>query len=542
MGQVSNSVFTKGPNGSWEWHIRGEARLPLGGQLHNSASSDPLAVRAGMQRIKELGGDLVIGAVNWDFLEPREGEYDFRQVDDQLSAAREYDLDLVLIFFGAFKNAGSTYAPSWVRRDLDRFPRALIGETAPVGFERVDRPVLSLFDSDLLDVEARALGVLSRHIAESDSEGRVVLLQVDNEVGLLGDSRDRSVGAEKAWREPVPDRLIDALASGELANTELFALWEEQGRRTGVPWEDSFGPGPRVDETFMAWYFASHLEALASASKRALDVPHYANAWLGPQPGQEEAGQYPSGGPASRVLEVWRVAAPSIDLLAPDVYIDDVKGPLARYGNGEGPLFISESRFSAGSLAWAVGSGACGFSVFGIEDSRLNNQLSRLMRRVHEAQGIILAARRVSGVYPILLEPGETSSITIGHVVYTFSSAVDRLRSILLDAGVKIRSDLGQALEETETGLVPSFADTRALGVIVDVGDDEILVIGQGIMVDVEGRNGLRVEIDSVEEGRFVDGRWVRGRSLNGDERLEILPLDDIGTTRIRILEPKGGS
>lgn len=540
MGEASNSVFVKAPNGSWEWRIRGEARLPLGGQLHNSAPSDPLAVRAGMRRIKELGGDLVIGAVNWDLFEPREGEYDFRQVDDQLSAAREYDLDLVLIFFGAFKNAGSTYAPSWVRGDLDRFPRALIGETAVAGFERAGRPVLSLFDSDLLEVEARALCALSCRIAETDSERRVVLLQVDNEVGLLGDSRDRSAGAEKAWKEPVPDRLIEALASGELASTELFALWEERGRRRGVPWEDSFGPGPRVDEAFMAWHFASHLEALASVSKRELDIPHYANAWLGPQPGQEEAGQYPSGGPASRVLEVWRVAAPSIDLLAPDVYVDDVKGPLARYGSSEGPLFISESRLSAGNLAWAVGSGACGFSVFGIEDSRLDNQLSRLIRRVREAQDSILAARRVSGVYPILLEPGETSSIAIGRAVYTFSSAVDRLRSILLDAGVRIRSDLGRALEETETGLVPSFADTRALGVVIDVGDDEILVIGQGIMVDVEGRNGLRVEIDSVEEGRFIDGCWVRGRSLNGDERLEILPLDDIGTTRIRVLEPRG--
>ena len=50
--------------------------------------------------------------------------------------------------------------------------------------------------------------------------------------------------------------------------------------------------------------------------------------------------------------------------------------------------------------------------------------------------------------------------------------------------------------------------------------------------------DGASVEVDSVEEGRFSAGTWVPGRLLNGDERLFVLPADDLGMVRIRLLRP----
>ena len=39
------------------------------------------------------------------------------------------------------------------------------------------------------------------------------MMQVENEVGLLGDSRDRSEAANKAFAGPVPKELLDYIAS-----------------------------------------------------------------------------------------------------------------------------------------------------------------------------------------------------------------------------------------------------------------------------------------------------------------------------------------
>ena len=82
--------------------------------------------------------------------------------------------------------------------------------------------------------------------------------------------------------------------------------------------------------------------------------------------------------------------------------------------------------------------------------------------------------------------------------------------------------------------------DTRPFGLIVDEGDDTFLIIGQGLTLDFFHESSV-IEIDSVVEGGFVDGSWVAGRSLNGDERLRILPLDAVGTVRVRLVRVSSG-
>ena len=107
-------------------HVRllvdGEPFLCLGGELHNSSSSDATHMAPIWESLGRSGVSSVVASVGWDQVEPEEGRFDFGVVDDLLNGARSAGVRLVLIWFGAFKNALSTYAPTWVRADRARFP------------------------------------------------------------------------------------------------------------------------------------------------------------------------------------------------------------------------------------------------------------------------------------------------------------------------------------------------------------------------------------------------------------------------------------
>ena len=116
---------------------------------------------------------------------------------------------------------------------------------------------------------------------------------------------------------------------------------------------------------------------VAKAGKAELNIPMYANAWLG-QPGQDTPGQYPSGGPVARLLDVYHAVAPSLDLVAPDIYVDDFKGACALYARSGNPLFIPEARDRVGNLFWALGHHAAwAWSPFGVEDLDPDGQVAQ---------------------------------------------------------------------------------------------------------------------------------------------------------------------
>ncbi|QYE35593.1 beta-galactosidase [Polymorphobacter sp. PAMC 29334] len=327
--------------------VEGKPFLALGGELHNSSASSPQYMELIWDKLQRMHVRTVIGTVSWEDVEAIEGKYDFAAVDAQIAQAHRRDMRLVLIWFGAFKNASSTYAPSWVRRDLARFPRAVANGQAKEAFTykgAMPKPVLSVFSPDLMKADCAAFVALMTHLARVDADHRVIMVQVNNEVGLLRDSRDRSPLAEAAWRQPVPSSLTRYLAAhSSQLKPELAEVWTRQGRRMTGTWAEVFGTDWQADEIFMAWHFGRYMEALAADGKKALALPMYTNAWLGPQPGQPTAGLYPSGGPAKRVLDIWKAAAPSLDLLAPDIYLPDAKVPLADYDHAGNPLFVPES-------------------------------------------------------------------------------------------------------------------------------------------------------------------------------------------------------
>jgi hypothetical protein len=112
---------------------------------------------------------------------------------------------------------------------------------------------------------------------------------------------------------------------------------------------------------------------VAEAGKKEYNIPMYVNAWL-QQPNHPWPGVYPSGGPVPQVHDVWRAGAPSIDILAPDLYVESFAEVCARFNRSGNPLFIPETGAGAEGAAktlYAFGRhDAIGFSPFGVDGGR----------------------------------------------------------------------------------------------------------------------------------------------------------------------------
>jgi len=512
--------------------------LLLGGQLHNSTSSSIGGIAEGLRHAREVGGNTVVAPVCWDLSEPVEGEFDFSLVDALLTEADATDLRLVLLWFGAFKNAGSTYAPRWVRADTARFPRARTAGAVrpPFTYEgQTPSPVLSVFSTELREADARAFEALLTFVAGHPLRDRVAMVQIENEIGLLADSRDRSELAEAAWRAQVPDGLIAFLESA--SDSIAAGLWRAAGEAPSGSWSAVLGEGWEADEVFMAWAFASYVEALAVRGAAIWPVPFYVNAWLGPQPGQDRAGQVPSGGPASRVLDVWRAAAPSLATRSPDIYIDDAAGVIEAYAADGSPLFVPECRLRAGDAVLAIARGALGWSAFGIDDARPSGQVSQLLGQLARLEDLVTTAQRERRLAAIVLEPGaETAEVEVAGFRLVGRGTRALFGRMLLDVGVAELPPAPEPPPETQDGArIAAPHDVRPFALVIAEPDDAFLVLGEGLTLDFFHDDGT-VELDSVVAGVWEAGEWVPRAVLNGDERLDILPMDELGVVRIRLL------
>jgi len=277
----------------------------LAGELHNSSASSPEYMKPAWDKLAAMHLNTVIGTVSWELIEPEENKFDFSQVDAEIQAARQHRMRLVLIWFATWKNAGSSYVPHWVKADRKRFP-VMVFKPRPEGARRMGMQgglgTLSPLGEDTLNADAKAFRLLMQHIKEVDPEHTVIMVQVENEAGSLGDSRDRSSLAEASWAKPVPAELMAHLKKYKTTLLpEMQEVWGRNGYKESGTWAEVFGTDPRADEIFMSYYIGRFIGTVAKAGKAELNIPMYANAWLGPQPGAELPGEYPSGGPVARV-------------------------------------------------------------------------------------------------------------------------------------------------------------------------------------------------------------------------------------------------
>lgn len=344
-------------NGAGQLIVHGRPFLILGGELGNSSAGTAAQANHIIPKLAGMHLNTILMPVAWEQIEPKEGSFDFSILDHWIDTAREHNIHLVLLWFGSWKNAFSNYAPSWVKSDPRRFLRAESADGRPLD-------ILSSLSGETRRADGRAFRALMRHLREKDSQQQTVLMvQVENEVGYLGAGRDRSPEANPLFQAHVPDLLVRTLNARRLQlSPELAAHFNERGSR----WGEVFGDA--ANEVFMAWNYASFVEAVAHAGKSEYELPMYVNAQL-PAP-EERAGEYPSGGPHPYYLEVWRAAAPSIDFYSPDIYWPNFEYWVQRYEVPGNPIFVPEARMESApyNALYAYGQArAFGFSPFAID-------------------------------------------------------------------------------------------------------------------------------------------------------------------------------
>jgi hypothetical protein len=497
--------------------VHGKPFLMLGGELGNSSASDSKYMEPIWPKLKAMRLNTVLIPVSWELVEPQEGKFDFALVDNLIGSARKNDLKIVLLWFGSWKNSMSCYAPYWIKADQKRFPRARTQDGRAI-------EILTPFSEENRNADVKAFTALMKHLHLFDGEqNTVIMVQVENEIGMIPQARDYSAQAEHAFSQPVPAELMTYLQRNKESLIEgLRQAWESFGMRTSGGWEEVFGRGLSTDEIFMAWHFARYTNAVALAGKNEHPLPMYVNAALN-RP-NSKPGQYPSAGPLPHLMDVWRAAAPQIDFLAPDIYFPAFADWLGKFDRSGNAIFVPEvDRDQSVSNAFYAFArhNAMGYSPFSIEslNDPAQSQFAKGYNVLQQLMPLILEHQGKGSMTGFLLDSaGQTTEIKLGDYIFTVKH------------------------EYTWPYADRALSDTpRVGGMILMTAKDEFYIAGSGIVVTFKASSadGTVAGIASLDEGAIVEGKWVAGRRLNGDQdhqgRQMYLPGGEFGIQKIRL-------
>lgn len=345
--------------------VHGMPFLILGGELGNSSAACPQDIERIFPKLKRMGLNTVLVPAYWELIEPIEGQFDFTLTDKVLQQARLNDLKIIFLWFGAWKNSMSCYAPLWFKENHKKYPRAYTQSGKPL-------EIASAFSEAVYKAAQRAFSQWMQHIAMVDKkEGTVIMIQIENEIGMLEDARDYSHEANKAFNAPIPAEFMTYLQKNKKAlHPQMLDKWESQGCKKQGNWQEVFGADIYTDEIFMAWHYAKYVEGLAQTARSIYNIPLYVNAAMNSR--GRKPGEYPSAGPLAHLIDVWHCGAPSIDILAPDLYDNGFTDWVAQYKLHNNPLFIPEIRLTDDNSIRAFyifgEHDAIGISPFSIED------------------------------------------------------------------------------------------------------------------------------------------------------------------------------
>lgn len=479
--------------------VDGQPFLMLGAQANNS-SNYPAALPQLWPVIRTLHANTVEIPVAWEQIEPVEGKFDFSYVDTLVQQARQNDVRLVLLWFGTWKNTNPGYTPEWVKSDTRRFPRMVTKDNKT-------HYVLSPHGTATLEADARAFAALMRHIRGIDPQHTIIMMQVENETGSYGSPRDFSPEANRLFAQAIP---------AELA------------RKTGKngTWAQAFGW--KADQAFNAWYTARYVDAVAAAGQAELNLPMYANASLS-SPFDEKGAIYSaSGGPNWNVIDIWKVAAPHIALLAPDIYDRDYAvnaKQLENYSRPDNALFVPENGNASeyARFLWlALGKGAIGWAPFGMDATGYSN--FPLGAKQLDADTIEAFAEKYRLLAPIARD---WAKLAFAHPTTGFARPKDGADQSATLGRWKVSAMYGMwEFGERDWTWIDMPRNPKAdlpVGgaAVIQLGPDEFLVAGSDLRLRFgldKGRAGDNVQFLSVEEGAFVHGRWVMARRWNGDQ------------------------
>ncbi|NKJ44119.1 DUF5597 domain-containing protein [Novosphingobium sp. SG720] len=482
--------------------VDGAPFLMLGAQANNSSNHASVLPQV-WQTMAELGANTLEMPVAWAQIEPREGQFDFAFVDSLIAQARARNVRLVLLWFGTWKNGGPGYTPLWVKTDLARFPRKRDAQGRPLA-------ALSPFAETTLTADRTAFVAVMRHLAQHDRDHRVMMVQVENEPGAFGIARDRSPAADTLFAQPVPAalRLAMHLSSGN--------------------WQQAFGP--LADQAFMSWYTARYIDAIAAAGKAIKPLPMYCNAALSDPVAKTVDPQWiSSGSPDWNMIPIWKVAAPHLDFVAPDIYTRDwsqVRAYLATYARPDNALMIPEIGNDAAyaRFFWpALAHGAIGFAPFGMDATGYVNYPLGAKRLDAATIGAFAAKFRIMA--PMARGWAAFAARHAGWGAAKDDDGADQAHAFG-DWQVAVQFDRWMIGDESWTFAHPDPAPTqgRATGgaAIFPLDANSFLVVGSDVRLRFSRRapqDAASWQYLSVEEGRLDSGgNWVGQRPWNGDQ------------------------
>lgn len=480
-------------DGRYALMVDGRPYLILGGQIHNS-SAWPSQLPQVWDSMASLHANTIEAPAYWEQIEAQEGHFDFSNVDQLVEGARAHHLHLVLLWFGTWKNGNMQYAPVWVKTDTRRFPRMIRPDGQPTD-------VLSANSRANLEADKAAFTALMRHLRQIDGEQHTILLvQVENESGGIGSVRDFSPESNREFAGQVPADLLAA------AN-----------KQPGT-WSQVFGAD--ADEVFQIYHQARYIDEIAAAGKKEFDIPCYINVWLShltielPQRQVYLPGiQYPSGGAVQRWVGLWKSLAPSIDLIAPDIYTGDsseYREVIQTYRRPDNPLSIPETGRTdnfAKFFFYALADGAIGFSPFGVDRIGWNilgndpwSAHARNFALIAPMSREIAALEFEGKLKTSVEEPGQAEQE--------------------LDFG-DWQATVAFGFPQPDGRKAPGTKDAHGVALVARLGPDEFLVTGfdAGIRFHVPGQPPfIHSQILTAEEGNYENGVWKTTRLWNGDE------------------------
>lgn len=506
-------------NGRHALMVDGEPYLILGAQTNNSANY-PAALKDVWPTLEKMHANTLSIPVAWEQIEPEEGKFDFSFVDYLVKESRKRGLRLNLLWFATWKNNAPHYAPAWVKLDNKRFPRVVKQDGDTLNS-------LSPHFRTTLEADKKAFVALMTHLKKIDKQHTVILVQVENEVGTYGSVRDFSPTAQKLFNSPVPETLVKKL-----------------GVKSGT-WAQVFGKD--ADEFFHAYHIAIYVDEIAAAGKAVKPLPMNVNVALRNPFNPGLPGQYSSGGPTDNVIDIWKAAAPHIDMLSPDIYFRDYKAVdkvLELYSRPDNALFVAEigndqpfARYFFSTLGYQ----GIGFAPFGMDDTDYVNyplgtremndaaikhfaQNYRLLAPMAREWAKLSFERKVWGV----AEPVDTNATN--EKIWNAEATPEEQKAEAAKNAANYTQllDLGLWDAEVTYGrhmfwIDPPVGNHPSSGgvLIAQLSDNEYLVTGYRARVTFKGSaelQGKKYMIDRVEEGHYKDGQWVFERVWNGDQ------------------------
>jgi hypothetical protein len=479
--------------------VDGKPFIMLGGQVGNFSALPDRMDRA-RDAFRAMNLNTVEYPVYWNVIEPEEGKFDFSGFDQILRGVRSQGLRAVLLWFGTWKNGAMDWSPNWVKSDPSRFPRVL---------DRGGRPirVLSPHSRATLEADKKAYTTMMKHLREMDEADRtVIMMQVENEPGLLGSPRDYSPEANKLFSGAVPEKLVTALK-----------------KKPGT-WKEVFGR--EAEETFSAYAVSGYINEVARAGKDVYPLPAYVNVWNGgygtndnwerfDRPGET----YPSGGAVSHMLDLWKANAPAIDAIASDIYhqspITYLK-ILNNYRRPDNPLLIVETgRGIAGrAFFYAMADfSAIGFGPFGVDGGggELRPDMAAIAADFRLFKSAIPAIAELQGT-PRLKAAVEETGIGARNLIFRNYDLLVRFNP----PGRAPAGTIGQPA-------AAASSEPSARAMVAELAPDEFLVMGFDSSVEwrpVQGSDHTAAQFLEVGEGVYENGVWkttVIGSTSQGD-------------------------